>query len=201
MSESGLAKKQQRIKQKVKNLIHSEHLNVSVMIASALESTVIPIPLEAILIPLMQAKRKQIWLIACFATLGCLLGALVGYLVGYYLFSLIGDWLIHTFSNPEQFSLVKESMQTEGFWFVLTVGIVPIPFQIAMLAAGATQYSILMFMLATIIARGVRYFGLACLVYYAGNKAELLLRKYKMKAILLVISIVFAIWFVISSWW
>ena len=153
-----------------------------------------PIPLEAVLVPLMQARRDKLWLIALMATVGCIVGALFGYALGYYLFDAVGDWIISTFSNPEQFEIIKQKMQNQGFWFVLTLGIVPIPFQIAMLAAGATKYSLTLFLIAAIIARAIRYFGLAILVYYAGDKAEYMLRKHKVKALIILTVTVLLAW-------
>jgi len=86
-------------------------------------------------------------------------------------------------------------MHDQGFWFVITLGIVPIPFQIAMLAAGATKYSLILFLIASVIARSIRYFGLALIVYYAGNQAERVIKKHKTKAILALTFIV------LSAWW
>jgi membrane protein YqaA with SNARE-associated domain len=162
--------------------------------ASFLESTVVPIPLEAVLIPLMQARREKLWLIALMATLGCIIGALFGYALGYYLFDVVGDWIIGTFSNPEQFDAIKQKMHDQGFWFVITLGIVPIPFQIAMLAAGATKYSLTLFLIAATIARAIRYFGLAVIVYYAGDKAERMVRKHKSKAMIIITIIALLAW-------
>ena len=85
-------------------------------------------------------------------------------------------------------------MQNQGFWFVMTLGIAPIPFQVAMLAAGATQYSLPLFLLATVIARAIRYFGLAVVVYYAGDKAEQLIKRYKMKAVFVITLVVVLLW-------
>lgn len=182
----------------LKKLLHSKHLLSGVTIASFLESTVMPIPLEAVLVPLMQAKREKLWLIALMATLGCTLGALVGYALGYYLFGLIGNWVIETFSNREQFAQIKQQMQAQGFWFVLTLGIVPVPFQIAMLAAGATSYSVILFLIATTIARAIRYFGLAVVVYYAGDKAEEIIKKNKTKTLIAVTLLILLIWYLLS---
>jgi len=77
---------------------------------------------------------------------------------------------------------------------VLTLGIAPIPFQVAMLAAGATQFSLPLFLLATVIARSVRYFGLALVVYYAGDKAEQLIKRHKLKAVIAITLGVVALW-------
>ncbi|MBD56649.1 VTT domain-containing protein [uncultured Pseudoalteromonas sp.] len=183
-----------KLKQKTRQFIDSKHMLKSITVASFLESTIVPIPLEAVLVPLMQARREKLWLIALMATIGCIIGAILGYALGYYLFDVVGDWVINTFSNPEQFEQVKQKMQAQGFWFVLTLGIVPIPFQIAMLAAGATKYSIFLFLLATVIARSIRYFALAAVVYYAGNQAERIIQKHKTKALVAISVLVLLIW-------
>ena len=165
-----------------------------ITLASFLESTIVPIPLEAVIVPLMQARRDLLWKIALMATLGCAVGAIFGYAIGYYLFDLAGQWLIDTFFSQEQFEKVKSQMQVQGFWFVLTLGIAPIPFQVAMLAAGATQFSLPLFLLATVIARSVRYFGLALVVYYAGDKAEQLIKRHTLKAVIAITLGVVALW-------
>ena len=183
-----------KLKQKTRQFIDSKHMLKSITVASFLESTIVPIPLEAVLIPLMQARREKLWLIALMATIGCIIGAIFGYALGYYLFDVVGDWVINTFSNPEQFEQVKQNMQAQGFWFVLTLGIVPIPFQIAMLAAGATKFSIFLFLLATVIARSIRYFALAAVVYYAGNQAERIIQKHKTKALVAISVLVLLLW-------
>lgn len=183
------------IKQKTRQFIDSKHMLSGITVASFLESTIVPIPLEAVMVPLMQARREKLWLIALMATIGCIFGALVGYALGYYLFDMVGDWVINSFSSPEQFEQVKQKMQAQGFWFVMTLGIVPIPFQIAMLAAGATKYSLLLFLIATSIARSIRYFGLALVVYFAGDQAERIIKKHKAKA-LVATSII-----VLLAWW
>lgn len=185
-----------KLKRTTKKMVDSRHMLKGITLASFLESTIVPVPLEAILIPLMQARREKLWSIALMATLGCVIGALFGYALGYYLFDLTGDWIINTFSDPEQFKQVSAKMEQQGFWFVLTLGIAPIPFQIAMLAAGATKYSLLLFLLATVIARSIRYFGLALAVYVAGDKAEALIRRYKTKAILALTAVVLLIWYI-----
>jgi len=183
-----------KIKRKTQQLVDSKHMLKGITTASFLESTIVPVPLEAIMVPLMQARRDSLWKIAFMATLGCVIGAIFGYALGYYLFDLIGQWVIDTFFSQSQFENVKQQMRNQGFWFVMTLGIAPIPFQVAMLAAGATQYSLPLFLLATIIARAIRYFGLALVVYYAGDRAEHLIKRYKAKAIIALSLAVIILW-------
>lgn len=183
-----------KVKHKTKKLIDSKHMLKGITLASFLESTIVPIPLEAVMVPLMQARRESLWKIALMATIGCVIGAIFGYALGYYLFDMIGQWLIDTFFSQDQFENVKQNMQSQGFWFVMTLGIAPIPFQVAMLAAGATKFSLPLFLLATVIARAIRYFGLAIVVYYAGDKAEQLIKRYKMKAVIAITLVVLLLW-------
>jgi membrane protein DedA with SNARE-associated domain len=65
-----------------------------------------------------------------------------------------------------------------GFWAIVGIGVAPIPFQIAMLVAGASHYSIALFLLAAAIARGIRYYGLAALVRNFGDRAESLWQEH-----------------------
>ncbi|MDO6566796.1 VTT domain-containing protein [Alteromonas sp. 1_MG-2023] len=186
------------LKKKTKQLVDSKHMLTGITLASFLESTIVPIPLEAVMVPLMQARRDKLWLIALMATLGCVVGALFGYAMGYYLFDLLGQWVVDTFFSQQQFDNVKQQMQNQGFWFVMTLGIAPIPFQVAMLAAGATKFSLALFLLATVIARALRYFGLAAVVYFAGNKAEQLIKKYKYAAIAILTILVVGTWYAVN---
>lgn len=169
---------------------------LGVGVASFLESVIVPIPLETILIPLMQARRDKILLISTIALIGCLLGAGVGYAVGYFVFEAIGQQLISWFSTPEQFDYVRQQMQDKGFLFVFSVGVIPIPFQLAMLAAGATQYSLFLFLAASGLSRAIRYYGLGFLVWIAGNKAQHLFEKHKVGFSLVLIAIVILIWWI-----
>lgn len=183
-----------RIKRLAIRLIYSRHAFWGLGIASFLESILIPIPLEAVLIPLMQARRRQIFLLSTIALLGCLAGATVGYFVGYFVFDAIGQQLVEMVSTPEQFEHVRMRMEEDGFWFILSVGVIPIPFQIAMLAAGATSYSFFLFMLASALSRALRYYGLGLLVLIAGNHAQAIFERHKVAAAIVITIVVLVVW-------
>lgn len=187
------------LKQFGHRLIYSKYMLPGVGLASFLESTVVPIPLETILLPLMQARRKQLAVISTVALVGCILGALAGYAIGYYIFETVGEQIVSLLSSQEQFENAKLQMQQKGFWFVISVGILPIPFQIAMLAAGALQYSLLFFLLATTLSRALRYYGLTLLVYLAGNRAQEIFEHYKKSTSILLIVLIAVIWYLSFS--
>lgn len=186
-----------RLKRFGEGLVHSRRALWGLTLASFLESTVVPIPLEALLIPMMQARRRQMLLLALLSLLGCLAGAAVGYAAGLWFFDAFGDHLIEWLSSAEQFERARQAMENRGFWFVLSVGVTPVPFQTAMLISGATGFSFGLFMLASALARGLRYFGLALLVYWAGDRAEALLRRHtRWVSALLLIAVILALWLV-----
>ena len=160
-----------RARRWLERLIDSPHALWLIFTASFLESIIVPIPLELILIPFMVIERDRVWKIATFTLAGCLLGALVGYSAGFFLFDTVGQWVIDTSNYQSQYETFKTEFEANGFWAIVAVGITPIPFQVAMLTAGATQYSLGLFMLAAFIARGIRYFGLALLVVWLGEPA------------------------------
>ena len=167
------------IKERARKLINSKRMLTGIGVASFLESTIVPIPLETLLIPLMQARREKLWLIALITTLGCMLGAVFGYFIGYYLFELLREPVMTYITNEEQFARFEEQMANHGFWFVFSTGVTPIPLQVAMLVAGVTSYSLFLYMLAITTSRTIRYFGLAVLVYFFGNQTEKIVKRYK----------------------
>lgn len=153
--------------------------------ASFAETLVVPIPIEVILIPFMAANRRRVWAVAGVVTLGCLLASLVGYAVGLLLFETLGLWMIEAMGWTEGMERFRVLFEDYGFWAIVAIGVLPIPFQVALLGAGAADYPIVWFLLAAAIARGSRYFGLALLVHLFGERAGDLWRRHKGRALLI----------------
>lgn len=184
----------------LERLATSRYSYLGLGFASILESTIIPIPLETILIPLLQTNRHRLWRLATAAVFGCIIGAVIGYGVGYFLFESLGQWIVDTIGNSGEFSEAVGEVNRQGFWFVLTVGVSPVPFQIAMIAAGVVGYSILGFVLSAAISRAIRYYGLALLVQVFGEKAEILYRKHKTATLIILTILVVGIWIAWFLW-
>lgn len=157
--------------------LHSRRALWGITALSALEATVLPVPLEVLLVPFMVANRRRLWRIATLVLLGCLLGAMVGYAVGYLAWNGLGRPLVELFGYEAAWERFVILFDAHGFWAIVAVGITPIPFQVAMLAAGAAHYPVLLFLLAAAFARGIRYYGLALVVTWIGPQAALLWRR------------------------
>ncbi|MBY6063012.1 YqaA family protein [Pseudidiomarina sediminum] len=154
----------------LERILASNHVLWMIFVLSMLESIIIPVPLELVLIPLLIHERKRWFAIATATLAGCLVGATIGYSVGMFLFDTAGQWVLAFFGYEQAFENFQQEFSENGFITLLLVGITPIPFQVGMLTAGSTDYPYLLFMLASLIARGIRYYGLALLVNWLGER-------------------------------
>lgn len=150
--------------------------------ASVAETLLVPIPIEVIMVPFMLANRARIWLTAAVVLAGNLAASLVGYAIGYYIFESFGLSLVERFGWGDAFAEFQPLFADHGFWAIVAIGIIPIPFQIAMLVAGAAKYPLIWFVAAAAVARGVRYFGLGLLVYHLGDQAMAFWKRHKVSA-------------------
>ncbi len=151
-------------------LLDSKSLLWMVFVLSFLESILLPVPLELVLIPLLLHRRERWFAIATATLAGCLVGATLGYFVGVYFFETVGQWLLQWTGFSAEFASFQETFNEQAFSTLMLVGITPIPFQVGMLTAGSTGYPYVLFLLASLIARGLRYYGLALLVYWLGER-------------------------------
>ncbi|MFG1489315.1 DedA family protein, partial [Oceanospirillum sp. HFRX-1_2] len=131
-----------------KNIADQKWLYPALFVFSFLESTIIPIPLEFVLVPLMlQASTRRIWLLAGIALLGFLAGATFGYFSAVHLLDQLEPWLLQSQESQQYYQAALTEMEENGFWYLLTVGITPLATQIAMLAAGSTAFPFALFLL------------------------------------------------------
>ena len=162
---------------------------------SFLETIVLPIPIEVVLIPLMAINRERIWTIATVTTAGCLVAALVGYGVGMALYQSAGTWFIEAMGYAHAYESFQAFFDKHGFIAILVVGILPIPFQVAMITAGLSAYSVYLFALAALIARGLRYYGLAWLVKHFGERAREIWQRHALMVSLIAGTLLLVVYF------
>ncbi len=179
-----------RAKRWFDRISNSRHMLWFLGTLSFLETIIIPVPIEVILIPLMAADKARSWILASVVLSGCLLASLLGYGIGMVLFQSVGNWFIDTMNMQDSYDSFQTFFENYGFIAILTLGILPIPFQIAMVTAGLSGYPIYLFVLATVISRGIRYFGLAWLVNRFGSRVEDMWQRHALRTSLIGGSIV-----------
>jgi membrane protein YqaA with SNARE-associated domain len=176
-----MAFKSKRTKQWFERINGSKNMLWLLGTLSFLETIILPIPIELVLIPLMAVNKQRIWLLATVTTAGCLVASLVGYSIGLVLYQSVGTWFIEFMGMENSYQAFQTFFDQYGFIAILSIGILPIPFQVAMITAGLSGYPILLFVLAALIARGLRYFGLAWLVHRFGHRVLVLWKRHALK--------------------
>jgi len=111
-------------------------------------------------------------------TAGCLVASLVGYSIGLVLYESVGTWIIESMGMQSSYRAFQTFFDQYGFAAILAIGILQIPFQAAMITAGLSGYPIMLFVLAALIARGLRYFGLAWLVHRFGHPVLVMWKRH-----------------------
>jgi len=141
------------------------------------ESSFFPIPVDVMLAPMCLANRPRAWRFAANATIFSVLGGAAGYAIGYLAFEWIEPWL----ADSRYWSAYETSrawFDSYGFWAIFVAGFSPIPYKVFTIAAGVAALSFPVFMFASLIGRGARFFLVAGLVVLGGDKLDSTLKKY-----------------------
>ena len=160
-------------------------------IVSFTESSFFPIPPDILLIPMIIAKRVQAWMYAFICTFSSVLGGVAGYAIGYFFYSSIGVLIIDAYHLSSSFNTFESYYNEYGILIVLGAGFTPFPFKFITIASGVFNLNIFLFIITAIIARGLRFYLLAGLLFVFGEKIKVLIDKYfNMFAILFFILLV-----------
>ena len=143
---------------------------VWVMVTIAfLESSVLPILPDIILMPMVLARRDRAFRLAALATVSSVAGGFLGYAIGMFAYQTIGIWLIRHFWTLDGFAAAQATFTRYGFWIIVGKGATPIPYKVVTILCGVMRYDLAWFTLASLIARGMRFFALAGLLYFFGE--------------------------------
>lgn len=144
------------------------HAIWALAIISFVESSVFPIPPDALLIPMVLAARERAWRIAAVCTLASVLGGLLGYAIGFFLFDEFGRALLEFYGYLDKFETFRASYNEWGGWIVFGAGLTPFPYKVITIASGVTHLDLVTFTVASILARGLRFFLVAGLLWKFG---------------------------------
>ncbi|MDR3505376.1 MAG: DedA family protein [Acidocella sp.] len=136
------------------------------------EASFFPLPPDVLLIPMALANPRRAPLFAALATLGSVAGGALGYLIGYALFAKLAQPLIHFYHYDAAFAAFQHKFAEYGVAIILIKGLTPIPYKIVTIAAGAAAFSFPLFMGASLITRGGRFFLEALLLRWFGEPAR-----------------------------
>lgn len=142
------------------------------------ESSFFPIPPDVMLAPMSMAKPQMAWGFAALTTIASVLGGLFGYLIGLFAFELIEPFVTGDGRYAEPFAAANTWFDEWGVWAIFIAGFSPIPYKIFTITAGVLQMALIPFLIASAIGRGARFFLVAGLMAWGGERMERTLRSY-----------------------
>lgn len=150
------------------HLAETRHALLALALVAFIESSVFPIPPDVLMIPMIIATPSRAWLIAGVATVSSVLGGLFGYWIGYAVFDSVGQPVLAFYGKEKYFAEFSHTYNEWGAWAVLIAGITPFPYKVITILSGSTGLSLPVFMVASVVARGIRFFLVAALLWKFG---------------------------------
>ncbi len=132
------------------------------------ESSVFPIPPDVLLNPMVLAALGRAWLIAAVCTVASVAGGMLGYAIGALLFETIGHTILQVYGYASHFAEFQTWYNDWGAWIVFGAGLTPFPYKVITIASGVTGLDFSTFTIASVLARGGRFFVVAALLWWFG---------------------------------
>lgn len=142
------------------------------------EASFFLVPPEALLLPILFADGRRWIYFATITTISSVLGGIFGYAIGFFLFDVIGGIIIETYHLQAQMDHVATLYQDNAFWAIFTAAFTPIPYKVFTLSAGFFSVNLAVFIIASIIGRGTRFFIVSFIAYKYGTTLGALIFKY-----------------------
>jgi membrane protein YqaA with SNARE-associated domain len=133
-----------------------------------LESSMFPIPPDIIMIPMILARPNRAFLIAGIALVASVLGGVLGYAIGALAFDALGEPILRALGKGDAMAEFATRFNDMGFWAVLIAGITPFPYKVITIMSGWTSMPLGVFIATSILARGLRFFLVALLLWKFG---------------------------------
>jgi len=137
-------------------------------VVSFVESSVFPIPPDVLMIPMILAAPRRAFLIAGVCTAASVAGGLAGYAIGALAWEQLGRPILAALGKEEAMAAFSGRFNDAGFWAVLIAGLTPFPYKVITIMSGWTGMPLMTFMATSVLARGLRFFIVATLLWKFG---------------------------------
>lgn len=160
------------------DLSASPHAMWFLAVVAFAESSFFPIPPDIMLIPMILATPNKAWQIASVATFSSLIGGYFGYGIGIFAFDMIAEPILEFYHALDKFHSFENYYHQYGAWIVFGAGITPFPYKIITIASGVVHLDLVVFTIASILARGLRFFVVAWLLKKYGEPMKYFIDKH-----------------------
>jgi membrane protein YqaA with SNARE-associated domain len=160
----------------------TRHGITALFILSFAESSFFPVPPDVLLGPLALGAPKKWFRFALACSIASVLGGILGYCIGVFLWSIIGPWTYAHLGaiglTEENFSKFQKWYDEYDFWIVFTCGFTPLPYKVCTISAGVARINIAGFLIASTVSRSARFFIVAGLMGWKGERIRPVIEKY-----------------------
>jgi membrane protein YqaA with SNARE-associated domain len=146
-------------------------------LVSFVESSFFPIPPDTLLIPMSLARTERAWSYATLCTVTSVAGGVLGYAIGAYLYDTVGHWLISLYGYGDKVEAFREAYARWGSLIILVKGLTPVPYKVVTITSGFAGYDIRLFILLSLVSRGMRFYLTAFLLSRYGPRARAIIEK------------------------
>ena len=147
------------------------------LVYSALESIIIPIPVDPLLVAVVLAKSSQWRRIAFACTVASVIGGAGGWALGAYL-GLYIHALIDSFplalAAPSAFATGEAGFAEFGLVLVFLGAFSPLPYKVIAVSAGISGFGLFPFLFMSFIGRGLRFGVVAAIAHHHGDGKKLI---------------------------
>lgn len=144
------------------------------------ESSFFPIPPDVLLLALGLSMPSKVFRFAAICTLGSVIGGVVGYGIGFGLWEWTAEWFFSWVPGftPEVFTTIQQLFGQYDFWCVFFAGFTPIPYKIITIGAGVFHINFPIFVIASAVSRGLRFYLISIVIYRYGDKARIIIDRH-----------------------
>ena len=158
------------------------HGERALFVLSFAESSFFPVPPDVLLAPLTLGAPKKWFRFALACSIASVLGGILGYCIGAFLWSVIGQWAYTHLAaiglTEANFAKFQSWYDRHDFWIVFLCGFTPLPYKVCTISAGVARISFLGFLIASTVSRSARFFLVAGLVGWKGERIRPVIEKY-----------------------
>jgi len=162
----------------IMGLAGHKHAQWILAVVSFAESSFFPIPPDVMLIPMTLAERRKAWWYAFICTLASVLGGIAGYFIGLMLFESVGQPIIDFYGLQTGFDKLARWYNEYGLIIVFIAGFTPIPYKVFTISSGVTHLSLPLFVVGSIVSRGLRFLLVCGLIYWFGPTIKDFIERY-----------------------
>ncbi|MDE0343273.1 MAG: DedA family protein [Deltaproteobacteria bacterium] len=159
-----------------------------------LQSLFLPVPPDLLLIPMVLARRARAWTFAGISTLSSTAGGVAGYAIGYFLFETVGEPLLALWGYEGKLEAFETYRREWGAWIVVAGALTPLPYKLVAVACGAARLDLGVFVLASLLSRGFRFYVEATLLWYFGPPVRTLIERHLSAATVIGLVLVVGVW-------